>query len=175
MTSDNSVKTITHKGVTCKSDMGLYLDGDYNKTVFILSVYGASQQVKAIFSAFSLGNNILLDKTVLTRDWSTSIRFKGRSLGYGRYHGMLWTDDIKDHVIWTVPEERIKALQSALSRRPIPFDKQWLPEIEVLLLRNNFLTELKGWGGISGYRALWDDDAVCDAICEEIKKGTLAA
>jgi hypothetical protein len=169
-----SVKTVAYKGVTCKSDMCLYLQGEYTNTVFILSLYGAPQQVKAIFSALSLGKEIVQKNNILTRDYKSSIRFKGRSLGRGKYHGMIFTDDIKDHVVWTEPDKRIKALQTALSRRKIPFDREWLTDIEALLLRDEYLTKMQGWGGISGYEALWDDDAICNLICGEIINGSLA-
>jgi len=173
------METIKVGGVSCKSDMGLYDKKDY---VYFLSIYGSPQQVKAIFSLLVMGRELLLIRDdngaiSLKRRWGGNFRFRAFSLGYGKRHGLIWSEGIgKDIIMWTSPEERLKALYSAISKRRIPFDRQWLPKIEVLLLRNNYLEELKGWGGTGGYNCNWDDDAICDLIAEEVlqNKGAIA-
>jgi hypothetical protein len=169
------MRTIKAGGVSCKSDMGLY--GAYNSNyIYFLSIYGSPQQVKAIFSLLALGREILLIKdeeviSPLRREFWSNFRFKSFSLGYGKRHGLAWSEGIgKDIIMWTSPEERLNALYSAISKRRIPFDRQWLPNIEALMLENNYLEELKGWGGAGGYNCKWDDDAICDLIAEEMLK-----
>ncbi len=169
------IATIKSGGVSCKSDMGLCDNlSDYSHLYF-LSIYGSPQQVKAIFSLLASGHKIEViieeRKIDLERKWGCSLRFKGINLGYGKRHGLVWTENIgKDIIIWTSPEERMKVLYSAISKRRIPFEKVWLPEIEQLLLKEEYLVKLKGWGGAGGYECRWDDDAVCDLIAEEILK-----
>jgi hypothetical protein len=62
----------------------------------------------------------------------------------------------------------MKALDAALSRRRVPYDKGWLPDIQRLLIENGYLTRLEGWGGVQGYHAFWDDDNICDIIAKNL-------
>ena len=60
------------------------------------------------------------------------------------------------------------ALSLALSKRKIPFTSELVPDIERLLLKEGFLKELSGWGGISGYVCDWNDDKICDLVGKKI-------
>jgi len=169
------IATIRSGGISCKSDMGLYDNISDYAHLYFLSIYGSPQQVKAIFSMLASGRKIELiieEKEIdLERRWGYSLRFKGINLGYGKRHGLIWTENIgRDIIIWTSPEEKIKVFHSAISKRRIPLEKAWLPEIEKLLLKEEYIKELKGWGGVYGYECRWEDDAICDLIAEEILK-----
>ncbi len=169
MTSDETFYTLKAKGVTCRTDMGLYSSSSSSNILRFASVYGAPQQVKAIFSVIATFNEVILlkdDSQVrLARSYNSSLRFRGFSIGYGKQHGIIWDEKTgEDCIIWTSRDERLKALYNALSKRKVPFDKAWLPKLELLLGRGGFLSLLQGWGGIGGYECSWDDDAICDKI-----------
>ena len=164
MTSDE-IKTVRHKGVTCRTDMGLCLDrGHKENHLYLVSVYGATQQVKAVASAIASSNAVFMEGVFLYKSQGSCVRFKINSIGDGKSHGIVWIDELKSHVIWTEPSEEMKALDAALSRRRIPYDREWLLDIRDLLIENSYLTRLEGWGGLQGYHALWDDDAICDLV-----------
>lgn len=166
---------IKHGGVTCKSDFGLYNEHYSQNYVYLLSLYGSPQQVKAIFSLLStlwyLEVKIKDQNIHIQREYKASLKFKGYSIGYGKQHGIIWAEDINERIIfWTSPEEKTKAFRNALSRRKVPFDPNWVPAIEILMLKNGYLEKLNGWGGVGGYFCKWDDDAICDLIAESLKK-----
>ena len=164
----NDIKTVAYKGVTCKADMGLYRnEGHGSNCVYLLSVYGAQQQVKAVASAIVTGSVVNTGDMRLTRG-RNAMRFKITSLGNGKSNGLLWIEDIQEHVIWTEPSEEMKALDAALSRRRVPYDKGWLTDIQRLLIENGYLTSLEGWGGVQGYHAFWDDNAICDLLSKNL-------
>ncbi|MBE0427972.1 MAG: hypothetical protein IBX72_15195 [Nitrospirae bacterium] len=163
-------------GVACKSDLGLYSDHFRSNYVYFLSLYGSPQQVRAIFSLLStwrqLEATIGSEKIHIQREHQCSLRFRGYSIGYGKQHGIIWVEDIAERIVfWISPEEKLKALRYALSKRKIPFDASWISAIETLMGRNNHLESLKGWGGGGGYICNWNDDAICDLIAERLKKG----
>jgi hypothetical protein len=155
--------------------MGLCDNVSEYAQMYFLSLYGSPQQVKAIFSLLASGRKIELirdeSRIGLERKWGCGLRFKGITLGYGKRHGLVWTESISKNIIfWTSPEEKMKVLRSAIAKRRIPLEKAWLPEVEQLLLKKEYLIELSGWGGAGGYECRWQDDAVCDLIAEEIMK-----
>ena len=171
MTSDE-IRTVKYKGVTCRADMCVYRDEGAGSYLYLLSVYGALQQVKAIASAVVTGSVVSAGGISLTRG-PNAMRFKITSHGNGKSHGMVWIDEIREHVIWSGSDE-MKALDAALSRRRIPYDREWLSDIQRLLIDNSCLTRLEGWGGLQGYHAFWDDDTICDLIagsCFDFRTG----
>jgi len=168
MTLDD-LRTVKMGGVSCLSDMGLYRK-DYWSYVKFLSIYGSPQEVKAILSGLVSRKQVEVSG-VGELDVSCYDRFRFRvvSLGYGKKHGLLRTESLGESVIvWFSPEERLEALSLALSKRKIPFSPEYLPEIERLLLKEEFIVELSGWGGIKGYECNWNDDAICNLIGERI-------
>ena len=116
MTSNDPViLTVEYEGVLCKSDAGVYGQG-YENELHFLSIYGAPQQTKAIFSALAASKELQIgdDEFQRPRD---ALRFRGYSLGYGKHHGIIWTDRLDTSlIIWTSEEEkRVPASQHPLA------------------------------------------------------------
>ncbi len=168
MTSNESTLcTVEHEGVSCKSDAGLYRER-YGKELQFLSIYGAPQQTKAIFSALAASKELLVgdDEFRRARD---ALRFRGFSLGYGKHHAIIWTAQLDvTLIVWTSDEEKRSRLRNILSRRRIPYEPQHLARLEKLLVDHGYLMALAGWGSIGGYACDFDDDAICDLIVAEI-------
>jgi len=173
MTS-NEIRLIRSGGVSCKSDAGLYLGDAYRSTLKFLSIYGSPQQVRAIFALLVANQTIEVvdgkgEIVTLDRGWVDGMRLKTLPLGYGKRHGLIFTEGLgKGTILWTSPEEKERKLFSALSKRRIPFDREWLPEIEKILIEEEQLFPLSGWGGFSGYDCSLNEDRVCDLIVEKI-------
>jgi len=173
MTS-NEIRLVQCGGVSCKSDAGLYLENSYRSTLKFISIYGSPQQVRAIFALLVANETIeVIDgegKTILVdRGWYDGMRLKTFPLGYGKRHGLIFIEGLgKGAILWTSPEEKERALFSALSKRRIPFDREWLPRIEEVLVEDDQLIPLHGWGGLNGYDCSLNDDKVCDLITEKI-------
>jgi hypothetical protein len=168
MTSnDPIILTVEYEGVLCKSDAGVYGQG-YENELHFLSIYGAPQQTKAIFSALAASKELLIGEDAFrrTRD---ALRFRGYSLGYGKHHGIIWTDQLDvSLIVWSSDEEKRSRLRNILSRRRIPYDPQHFSRLEKLLIDHGYLLALDGWGSIGGYACDFDDDAICDLIIAEI-------
>jgi len=169
MTSDD-LKVIRMGGITCLSDMGLYQNKGNSNWIKLLSLYGSPQEVRAVLSGIVSRKWIEVSGIGETgASYDEKFRFKTTLIGYGKRHGLLRSEDGEGSLIlWLSPEEKIDALNLALSKRKIPFTPEFVPDIEKLLLRKGFLEELSGWGGISGYLCNWNDDKICDLIGEKI-------
>ena len=169
MTSDD-LKVIRMGGITCLSDMGLYHNKGNSNWIKLLSLYGSPQEVRAVLSGIVSRKWIEVSGIGETGASSDEkFRFKTTLIGYGKRHGLLRSEDSEGSLIlWLSPEEKIGALNLALSKRKIPFTPELVPDIEKLLLRKGFLEELSGWGGISGYVCNWNDDKICDLIGKKI-------
>jgi hypothetical protein len=168
MTSnDHVVITVEHDGVVCKSDSGIYRAG-YENELHFLSIYGATQQTKAIFSALAAFKELDVEGDEFRRPHD-SLRFRGYSLGYGKHHGIIWTDKLDvSLIIWTSEEEKQARLRNILSRQRIPYDPGDFSRIEKLLVEHGFLISLTTWGRIDGYACDFNDDDICDLILAEI-------
>jgi hypothetical protein len=167
MTSNDSLLTVEYEGVVCKSDAGLYRQR-YDNELHFLSVYGAPQQTKAIFSALAASKELRIADDDFRRP-RDALRFRGYSLGYGKHHGIIWTDQLDTSlIVWTSDEEKQSRLRNILSRRRIPYDPHYFSRLEKLLVKHNYLRVLEGWGSIGGYACDFDDDAICDLILAEI-------
>jgi len=169
MTLDD-LRTVKMGGVSCLSDMGLYRKDAYWSYIKFLSIYGSPQEVKAILSGLVSRKPVEVSEAgEIEVSYYDRFRFRMFSLGYGKKHGLLRTESLgKSVIIWFSPEERLDAFSLALSKRKIPFSSEYLPDIERLLLKEEFITELSGWGGINGYECNWNDDAICNLIGERI-------
>jgi hypothetical protein len=168
MTSNDSViLNVEHEGVLCKSDAGVYREG-YENELHFLSVYGAPQQTKAIFSALAAFKELQIGDGAFRRP-RDSLRFRGYSLGYGKHHGIIWTDRLDvSLIIWTSQEEKFIRLRIILSRQRIPYDPHDLARIEKLLVEHGYLIPLESWGSIDGYACDFNDDAICDLLLVKI-------
>ncbi len=165
--SDRVILSVEYEGVVCKSDAGVYGDGCENELHF-LSIYGAPQQTKAIFSALATWKDLQIADDEFRRP-SDSLRFRGYSLGYGKHHGLIWTDQLDiSLIIWTSEEEKNSRLRNILSRQRIPYDPHDLTRIEALLVEHGYLTPLDSWGSIGGYACDFNDNAICDLMLAEI-------
>ena len=165
--SDPVILTVEYEGVACKSDAGVYGDG-YENELHFLSIYGAPQQTKAVFSALAASKELHIGDDEFRRP-RDSLRFRGYSLGYGKHHGIIWTDRLDiSLIIWTSEEEKESRLRNVLSRQRIPYDPRDFARIEKLLLEYGYLTALESWGRIGGYACDFNDDAICDLILAEI-------
>ena len=168
MTSNDPViLAVEYEGVLCKSDAGVYGQG-YQNELHFLSIYGAPQQTKAIFSALAASKELQIGNGEFQRP-RDALRFRGYSLGYGKHHGIIWTDRLDTSlIIWTSEEEKRSRLRNILSRQRIPYDPHDLGRIEKLLVEHGYLTALASWGSIAGYACDFNDDAICDLIIAEI-------
>jgi len=148
MTSNDSLLTVEYEGVVCKSDAGLYRQR-YDNELHFLSVYGAPQQTKAIFSALAASKELRIGDDDFRRP-RDALRFRGYSLGYGKHHGIIWTDQLDASlIIWTSDEEKQSRLRNILSRRRIPYDPHYFSRLEKLLVKHNYL---QGAGGLGQHR-----------------------
>ena len=165
--SDPVILTVEYEGVVCKSDAGVYGQG-YENELHFLSIYGAPQQTKAIFSALAASKELQIGDDEFRRP-RDALRFRGYSLGYGKHHGIIWTDRLDvSLIIWTSEEEKESRLRNILSRQRIPYDPHDFARIEKLLVEHGYLTALESWGNIAGYACDFNDDAICDLILAEI-------
>lgn len=185
MSNKKQYGILKYDGIECKTDIGL-ISSNYTSsestnraTWHFLSLYGSSQQVKALFAITSTWRSIEYvapDNSVIYLVRSNeNLHFKGYNFGYGRQHAFIWSDQFTDNIIfWFNQEEKKQALYNALSKRCIPFTENWLPWLEKLLIDNEILWALKGWGGIEGYMPFFysdTDNEICDLICKKLKKG----
>jgi hypothetical protein len=168
MTSSNPViLTVEYEGVVCKSDAGVHTNG-YENELHFLSIYGAPQQTKAVFSALASWKELQIGDDEFRRP-RDALRFRGYSLGYGKHHGIIWTERLDvSLIIWTSEDEKESRLRNILSRQRIPYDPRDFARIERLLLEYGYLTALKSWGSIGGYACDFNDDAICDLILSEV-------
>ena len=153
MTSnDHVILTVEHEGVVCKSDAGVYSAG-YQNEIHFLSIYGAPQQTKGIFSGLAAGKELSVGDQGFQRP-RDALRFRGYSLGYGKHHGIIWTDKLDvSLIIWTSEEEKHARLRTILARRRIPYDPDDFERIEQLLLETATLFSSKAGGGSTGMPA----------------------
>jgi hypothetical protein len=165
--SDRLVLTVEHEGVICKTDAGVYGTG-YENELYFLSIYGAPQQTKGIFSALAASKELQIGDDEFRRP-RDPLRFRGYSLGYGKHHGIIWTDKLDvSLIIWTSEEEKHARLRTILARHRIPYDPDDFERIERLLLEYGYLVPLESWGSIDGYRCDFNDDVICDLLLAEI-------
>ncbi|MEW6542446.1 MAG: hypothetical protein AB1411_02420 [Nitrospirota bacterium] len=159
--------TIRGQGVTVRSPLALYEAATPNRIV-LLSVYGSPQQTRAISALLATGQVLLADGPagqLIELRRPEQLRIRGRAIGYGKQHLLLWDEQIRDtHVIWMSPDRKLASLQDALNLRTIPFDPAWLPAMDTLLTEGDYFEPLAGWGPAQGYRVRWDDAAICDAL-----------
>jgi hypothetical protein len=165
----SNIIELSCRGIVCKSDYGLYEKREEGP-LYLLSIYGAPQQTKAMLSSYASYRTITASTGETFHRSGDPIRFKTYPIGYGKSHGLLYIDGIgKKIVAWLTPEEKIARFAAAISKRKIPYNLRLLPEIIKLLLDNEIIEELGSWGGIGGYLCNWgDDDYICDLICSEI-------
>ena len=168
---EGDMKNIVYRGITVKTDIGLYIRRYGNThTMVLLSIYGSPQQTKAVFSALASGREITLmpDGIYLDRPIDSTLRARGWSMGYGKHHMIIWDDEIYDMAVWFDPSDRLRAFEKTLKNRKIPYSPEYLPELEKSLLEEERLVSLDGYGGIQGYKFTFTDDHACNLMVERV-------
>ncbi len=166
------IKKITCRGFQAKADMGVH----HNEAAMLVSFYAPLQIVKGICSCFATYDTMEVEGVgELTRP-KELMRFRCYPFGYGRGHGLIWSEDVGRSIIFAFGDN-LGALQRALAPRKVPHLREWLPWIYKVLQERALMTELDCWGGVSGIRLSKDDDAICNAIAEglAIKQALQAA
>lgn len=165
----SEVKTIKIGGVIVKSDVGLYEDSGSVKKMVLLSVYGSTQQTKAIFASIASAKQVLVlpDNIFIRRCSNTTIRGRGYSVGYGKSQMIIWDENICENAVW-FGDGRKQSFERLIESRKIPFDTEFSEKFEKLLLKKKKLLELGGWGGLQGFAPKFSDDEACDLIIEGI-------
>jgi hypothetical protein len=160
MTSPDILQ-VRYEGVVCKTD-AVVVEG---AAIQFLSIYGAPQQTKGIFSALAASRLVTIGEEFYSRP-SQAMRYKGFSLGYAKSHGVIYSEDLGGSIVlWTSVEEKERRLRQALGRRKIPYDPKDLRTLEMMLADNEYLVPLLTLvGSISGCRCEFNDDAICDHL-----------
>ncbi len=170
-------------GIRCKSDIGLV----HQSTALLLSIYGSPQQVKALFALLADGKTL----TVERKDDAEGVRefeierlpstdqmglcFRGSAVGYGKQHGLIWAEALRDHIVWTATGGEDAAVLASFAKRKIPVLPEWISSISGKLCDLRVATPLWGWGGAGGYWCNWDDDKVCSFLVANCLGGHGAA
>jgi hypothetical protein len=164
MTSHEIVE-VRYEGVICKTDAAI----TEGRAVQFLSIYGAPQQTKALFSALAASRGICIGEDLYYRT-PQAIRCKGLTLGYAKSHAVIYTEDLGTSIIlWTSCEEKERRLRHALAKRKIPYDPKDLGQLEKMLRDLQSLIPLHTVvGSIAGYRCEFNDNEICDRLVETL-------
>lgn len=166
--------TAAFKGVTCTGDMALWKKPPYNDsaTMILLSLDGSENQVRGLFSALATNNQIEMtngeEHFHLTRGWQGHLRFNKWRIGYGKYHALIWNEELASQciIIHDKPEE---AWERFLKKKRVPFLKEWIPHL-IRLLENQGLAEILDGVNMKGWHWTASDDQVCDLLVQKIHK-----
>jgi len=161
------IKTIKAGGVLVKSDFGICTK---DNEIVLLSVYGASQQVKAVFAAIAAFKSVtVIPDGINVQRTGSSLRALGRSIGYGKRHMLIWDSDVADRsIIWmNGAEDKEAAVEAFMSRRKVPYEKDFFLPFEKRLLGEGLMERMVGWGGVCGYAVNEEDDGrLCDIMLD---------
>ena len=161
---------VTFQGIKATGDMALF----NKQQPIILSLYGSESQLRGIFSSLATNNEITLQTDTafynLTRGWEGHLRFKSFRIGYGKYHALIWNEQLISETIMVMEKgEEQKAWENFLKSRKVPIKREWIPEIIAILKREDLIETLVGVN-LKGWHWTAQDNAVCDLIVEEIYK-----
>jgi hypothetical protein len=164
---------VSFKGIKAIGDMALWKKSDKGNVISVLlSLYGSEGQLRGIFSALATRGEITLiegdNSLELVKGWDGHLRFKSWRIGYGKYHALVWNEDlISDCIMVCDPAKEVEAWEAFLQKKKVPFIREWTTRLVAKLVRDGLVEglhgiNLKGW--------LWtaSDDKVCDLIVEEI-------
>ena len=165
---------VAFRGIKAVGDMALWKKphDDSSATVVLLSLYGSESQLRGIFSALATNNEVTLTEgdgyTDLVKGWDGHLRFKGWRIGYGKYHALVWNEDlISDCMMVFDPVKEIEAWEVFLQKKKISFLREWTFSLVSFLLRDELVEELEGIN-LKGWFWKTADDTVCDRIVDEI-------
>jgi len=157
---------VESQGVSCRSDFGLYRADGYENTISVLSIYGASQQTRALFSAVATNRTVYVGGTPLERP-REAIRFKGTKIGYAKHHGIITSEQVgKEIIVWTTEGERLNQLHLALSVAACPSSPRDFTNREGPT-EQRYLVRLSD-GGHRRYFAQFNDDEICNLILTDV-------
>jgi hypothetical protein len=166
---------VAFRGIKATGDMALWRqpNSDY-ATVVLLSMYGSESQLRGIFSTLATNNEVVVgdddDRQVLGKGWEGHLRFKAWKMGYGKYHALVWNEDLASECITVVGQtSEVEAWESFLRKKKVPFLTEWIPRIVSILVRDGLVEVLHGMN-LKGWLWTTSDDTVCDRIVEEIYK-----
>jgi len=161
------IKTIKAGGILVKSDFGMYTK---DNEIVLLSVYGALQQVKAVFAAIAAFKSLtVIPDGINVQRSNSSLRALGRSIGYGKRHLLIWASDAADRsIIWmNGDEDKEAAVEAFLSQRKVPYERDFFLPFEKSLLGEELMEPMAGWGGVCGYAVNEEDDGrLCDIMLD---------
>jgi hypothetical protein len=165
--STTAITEVAFEGVMCQADAVVVM----NHEIQFLSIYGAAQQTKALFSALAGSRFVEVAGNRYNRP-NTGMRYKGFSIGWGKSHGVIYSEEVGNSLIlWSSIQEKERRLRQILSRRRIPYAKKDLPLIERLLLDFEYLSRLEPVVGvIDGYYCEFNDNEICDHLIRTIYK-----
>lgn len=166
-----NIKRIRTSGVLVKSDMCLWEPFTYDShsgAIIFISIYGATQQVQAIFAALAAGKDIRIEDEVFRLKRTESpISARSRAIGRGKRHMLIWSPEtVESSAIW-MKDEKERAIEDFLVHRKVPYDKEYLEDFEVRLLDEGMLKPLSGWGDIHGYslQSYCDKKSIDNKLC----------
>lgn len=164
---------LSFRGIKVMGDMALWKKPIYslNAMVVLLSLYGSESQLRAIFSALVTNNELVIETGEggmdLIKGWEGHLRFKSWKMGYGKYHALIWNEELVTKSVTVIETSEVEAWEAFIKKRKVPILREWIPDLISILEREELLTELDGVN-LKGW--LWNasDDTVCDKIVEEI-------
>jgi len=176
------IKTIRNRGVFVRSDMCLYEQFDYDEhagAVVLLSIYGADQQVQAIFASLVADKDIRVEgEPMRLRRSGSHLVSRSRVLGRGKRHMLIWNHrKMESSPIWMRDDEKDQAMENFLMNRKVPYDKEYLDAFEQKILEERILVPLEGWGSVRGYLVPDSssehlDNKLCKYMLEVIREDT---
>lgn len=172
------IKTLKVDGVTVRSDFGLYRDSGGNKSLILISIYGSPQQTKAVFSSLAENKPVKVLPDVYELDRPSALRGKGRAIGRGRQHMLIWSEeDLADGVVWfdeNAEEKQVAlgpfgaaeevAFVRWLEKKKAPYEREYLQMLRERLIKDEDVIVFGSWGGIRGYEVSVEDDRLCDLM-----------
>lgn len=166
----NEIFTIKYSGIQIKGDI-LICEGEKYGKIILLSCYGSESHIKGIFANLGQNNSIKIITSSgsfeISRYWS-HIRLKLSKIGYGKYHGVIYNQDIKEYLIIFPGETIQQAYNRFLTHRRIPILNEWIPEFHKLAIQQKLFVPLKTIG-IKAYECYVNDDSICDFIVSNIR------
>lgn len=163
----NEIFIVKCGGIQTKGDI---LIADYNKLI-LLSCYGSESQIKGIFANLGQYNNVEIitekEKFEVKRYWS-HIRLKLIKIGYGKYHGIIYNEQISEYLIIFPDESLEQSYSRFFNKRRVPILNEWIPEFHRLALAEKLLVPLNCIG-IQAYDLYVSEDSICDFIVKHIK------
>lgn len=151
---------------------GLRLKGDMaimdSSNLILISCYGSESLINALFATVGMGNTIEIGNYEAYKNYWSHIRLKKVKIGYGKYHGIIYSDRISNYLIIFPGESLIDAYRRYLDSKPIPVLDEWIPELHEIFLKKKVFVPLTGIN-VKAYTTYLNEDSICDTIVENLK------